>query len=490
MYQSINVTTEYPLKLTPPTIKHKIKNSKLSIAIPDGRKASSTFVPLGLSSPKPDAMKFRKTLSALIVTCLFISINSTAQLRVPFDKAQLGIESRGAFNVQGFIPPDTMAHILLGPGINLISASYIGTDSSMGTFVDSTQTLGIDSGIVICSGSIFNIPGPNTSGGTGTVLNLPSDPDLAVLCPGYTINDAVILELFIQPLSDTLIATEMIFGSEEYPEYVASSFNDVFGFFLDGPGYYNENIALIPGTNLPITINNVNHIVNTNYYVDNTGGNLIEYDGYTIPIPIVAPVQVNTTYRLKIAVADAGDFIYDSGVFLKKHSLVGFAQQPVAAFNHSINGLDLTLNNYSQRAKYYELDLGDGTVLADSNLSSIQHTYPGTGSYSIRLIAHNFYKSDTSEYLLNITSTDIQDHQNTETRMINSGNGQLEFDLAGAEAAQLQVFDSFGRLVQTTGIAPGTMKYRVDINSLLHGHYIIRLTQGNDVSTFKAFAGF
>lgn len=429
-----------------------------------------------------------KNATLLLSFALFLSVLTLqtvkAQLRVPYNKGSQAPENRGSFNVAPNINPATMAGILLGPGINLISHSYIGTDSSMGTFADSSQTFGIDSGIVLCTGSILDIPGPNASSSTSTALNLPGDTDLAVLMPGFNLYDAVVIELVFQPITDTLIATEMIFGSEEYPEYANTSFNDVFGFFLDGPGYPNVNVANIPGTSVPICINNVNHLMNTAYYVNNYGGPLVEYDAYTVPIPLMVPVQPDSVYRLKIAIADAGDDIYDSGIFLKKHSVVGFARQPSAGFSLEINGMDVLLKNTGQGGRYFELDLGDGTLFSDSSFSQIQHTYADTGNYAIRLLARNWYQVDTFEYTLHLIPAATHTSPLPEPVLSLTGDGRIVLqDIAGEGI--LQVFDLFGRPIHTAHIPLGSREYVLNLSHHPRAHYILRLVQGSQVNTFK-----
>ncbi|HBS87527.1 MAG: hypothetical protein A2W91_00325 [Bacteroidetes bacterium GWF2_38_335] len=184
-----------------------------------------------------------------------------------------------------------------------------------------------DGGIMIASGAISNAVGPNTSGSLGSTLSTGSDPDLALLIPGYTINDATVIQFDFVPSSDTIMF-EYIFGSEEYPEWVGSSFNDVFGFFLSGPGISGPysggaiNIALIPGTSLPVTIDNVNAGSYSTYYIDNTVGSAqaCQYDGYTVPLTAFAIVTACETYHIKLAVGDAGDSAYDSGVFFRAGS--------------------------------------------------------------------------------------------------------------------------------------------------------------------------
>lgn len=420
---------------------------------------------------------------ALFLSILFIQ-PAQAQLRVPYNKGSQAPENRGSFNVTPSINPAAMAGILLGPGINLISHSYIGTDSSMGTFADSSQTFGIDSGIVLCTGSILDIPGPNSSTSTSTALNLPGDTDLAVLMPGFNLYDAVVIELVFQPLTDTLIATEMIFGSEEYPEYANSVFNDVFGFFLEGPGYPNVNVANIPGTSVPICINNVNHLMNTAYYVNNSGGALVEYDAYTVPIPLMVPVQPDSVYRLKIAIADAGDKIYDSGIFLKKHSVVGFARKPSADFSLQINGMNVLLENEGTGGRYFELDLGDGTFFADSSFTQFQHTYADTGTYAIQLLAHNWYQVDTFEYTLHLIPTATHPSPLAAPELSFTVDGRILIREI-AEEGMLQVFDLFGRPIHTAHIPRGSREYVLNLSPYPKAHYLLRLVQGSQVHTYK-----
>ncbi|MEO1436187.1 MAG: choice-of-anchor L domain-containing protein, partial [Bacteroidota bacterium] len=218
--------------------------------------------------------------------------------------------------------------LVSNPVLDCSSANGIG----YGTFQVADgflSSFGMQSGIVLTSGQSTSAQGPNSAGGTGTNLGNPGDPDLDALSNAAT-NDACILEFDVFAVTD-MLQFNYVFGSDEYPEFVNSGFNDVFGFFISGPGIVgDQNIALIPGTSTPVAINNVNDQLNTAFYVDNQGsscnGQSIEYDGHTTVLTAMASVQPCQTYRLKLAVADAGDFIFDSGVFIEAQSLnVGVA---------------------------------------------------------------------------------------------------------------------------------------------------------------------
>jgi hypothetical protein len=142
--------------------------------------------------------------------------------------------------------------------------------------------------------------------------------------------NAAVLEFDFVPLSDT-VQFRYVFGSEEYPEYVSTPFNDVFGFFISGPGISGtKNIALLPNSQF-VAINNIHgagqNVNGQNFsaafgslYTDNTGGSTVQYDGFTKPLTAISKVQCGQKYHIIIAIADANDQIFDSGIFLEANS--------------------------------------------------------------------------------------------------------------------------------------------------------------------------
>jgi len=145
-------------------------------------------------------------------------------------------------------------------------------------------------------------------------------------------NNECILEFDFVPAGDTIVFN-YIFASEEYHEYSTSNFNDGFGFFISGPGFAGpysiggENIAIIPGPTLPVTMNNLNNgnanagpCTNCAFLTDNAGGADIQYDAHTTTLQASASVICGETYHIKLAIADAGDQSFDSAVFLEANS--------------------------------------------------------------------------------------------------------------------------------------------------------------------------
>jgi hypothetical protein len=164
---------------------------------------------------------------------------------------------------------------------------------------------------VLSTGDIANVVG-NPSDFASTPLGGPGDGDLTQLA-GHPTYDAVAYTVTLVPTGSTL-HIKYVFASEEYPEYVGSSFNDAMGVYVDG-----VNCATVPGGTTPVSINTINMNVNSQYYIDNStgaAGYSTSMDGLTVPLECKVPVQIGQPVTVKIAVADASDRIYDSAVAL------------------------------------------------------------------------------------------------------------------------------------------------------------------------------
>ena len=262
--------------------------------------------------------KTRKAL-ILLALSLFFFANSNAQLVVN----------------HSFTPIQLVSQILLGNGVTVSNITYTGDTGAIGYFDGTASNLGLPSGVMLCTGNIYNAVGPVGTNVSGTCNNLPGDADLTNLCGCGTTNDAAILEFDFVPTNDT-VKFNYVFGSEEYPVFVFS-FNDLFAFFISGPGIVGTpNIATLPFSATPVSISTVNNgngfcpgnppvgpCVNCQYYVDNCNGTTVNYGGFTVPLTashVVIPCQ---TYHIKIAIADALDYVYASGVFLEQGSFTG-----------------------------------------------------------------------------------------------------------------------------------------------------------------------
>jgi subtilisin-like proprotein convertase family protein len=212
---------------------------------------------------------------------------------------------------------------IAGSNITVTNATATGDPAQFGTFDFTGSQLGIGTGIILSSGNVIEAEGPNSSNGTTGNFGGPGDPDLSILS-GNDTYDAAVLEFDFQVQGDE-VEFNFVFLSEEYNEYVNTGFNDVFAFYISGPGIPTpENLAVLPGTTTPITINNINNGLNSQYFVDNENGNVnIEFDGFTTPLKAVkAGLTPCATYTLSLRIADASDHVLDAAVLFEENSLI------------------------------------------------------------------------------------------------------------------------------------------------------------------------
>jgi hypothetical protein len=272
------------------------------------------------------------------------NINNLGKALAKYCGLSLLLLSPALTNAQFSVSPNKTAaqlsNVLLGAssGIVITNPSLTCPTQSNGTYSNvPNAVLGIGSGVLLTNGNaaaVDNVGSVDES----TTTNAAGDASLSALIGGTTTYDACILEFDFVPQGDS-IKFRYQFGSEEYPDFSCSPYNDVFGFFISGPGYGSPtNIALVPGTNIPVAINRVTGGATggpistcnamgpgspfTSLFINNAGSsNKPVYDGYTTTFIARAKVTPCSTYHLKLGVADATDRIISSGVFVEAGSL-------------------------------------------------------------------------------------------------------------------------------------------------------------------------
>lgn len=256
----------------------------------------------------------------LSVFCLFLlPFASKAQFLQVTDVVS------GPYNPQSLI-----SNVFLGAGVEVTNIQFNGDPRAVGYFSGGTPSIGIERGILLTSGFASEAEEDGDFWASNVNVGGSAEASLQPIATDV-LNDVAVYTITFIPNSDTL-RFRYSFASEEYPEFACTSFNDVFGFFIQGPGYpVFTNIAKVPGTNLPVSINNI-HPNNPNafppcgpfnvqYYNDNED-NMIQpvYDGFTDVFTALAVVTPCQPYTIKLAIADVGDSAYDSGVFLEAKS--------------------------------------------------------------------------------------------------------------------------------------------------------------------------
>jgi len=312
-----------------------------------------------------------------------------------------------------------IAQTLVGSGVSISNVQYTGANDAKGTFAFSDPgVLNMSSGVVMSSGNANQVIGPNTSDWNSTAWGTAGDPQLDALS-GFPTYDASVLSFDFVPVTNQ-ISFQYVFASDEYPEWVNTPFNDVFGFWItDGNGVAN-NCAQVRQTagdpNSPFVPVGINYINNSNpvqypmpspmrsdlfreNYVGSSTINL-EADGLTKVLTCQSSVTPGVVNHMRLAIADASDGIYDSFVFIKAGSLTSNAR-PVADLGfdrptgvapatisasvegHDPNGAPLT----------YSINWGDGYASSSQSLAhnttNVAHTYQYAGKYAATLSVSN-----------------------------------------------------------------------------------------------------
>jgi PKD repeat protein len=361
-----------------------------------------------------------------------------------------------------------LAQSLVGSGLQVSNAVLTGASGAAGSFAFQDPTvLGFSQGLVLGSGSVVDVVGPNTYDDTTTDWSGAGDADLTALA-GYDSLDAVVLEFDFVPTANQVVF-QYAFASEEYSEWVASPFNDVFAFFVNGTNHAEvRQVAGDPTAPfVPVAVNNINNgnpfnpdavPMRPDLYRDNALGSAtpidLEPDGVTHVLTFQAPVVADATNHMKLALADASDHILDSSVFIQAGSIVsnenpvadlslsteaGAAPLPLTAFveGEDPNGLPLT----------YSLDWGDGTSPATGSLpdetTQVDHTYAYGGHYTATLTVSNGTLSGTSTEDVEVTG-DVQPPDTTAPDLAPSFDATMPFLRGSTVTASANATDASG----------------------------------------------
>lgn len=388
---------------------------------------------------------------------LFIAIFSISLISF----AQISVS-----NVIGQTPQQLILNNLAGEGVELTNGQFnrsAGPISSqkIGTFTNGNgfQEFPISNGIIMTTGNISVAPGPNSSSSSSAQISdgVAVDSDLADIASG-SLSGATILEFDFRAVSPTF-SFEYIFASEEYPEYVCSSFNDIFAFFLTGFDPVTltnttKNIAIIPETQTVVAINSVNGYPNgttypasgciaTNYsqfyHSVPSGSPNMQFDGYTvmrennqIVSGLIASARISPCrdYHMKLSIANVGDNSYDSGVFLKAGSFN--SPELLIEENHTEANNEVLVKGCNEAI--ISLRMSEGACQRNYNLS-MQTQALTDATATIVNDFQIFFQNDQGEYTEEIT-TDAHDFN------LHEGDSILSFLVRVSENATFPETDT------------------------------------------------
>lgn len=238
---------------------------------------------------------------------------------------------------QTFTPQQLIEDILINSSCitnvqvtNVVGGNFTGPDQSYGYFDATGTTFPFQSGVVLSTGRLSNVDGPNNTLSDDNATAWDGDLDLEMALQESNTTNATILE-FQFTSAATQISFNYIFASEEYQENNQNTcqYSDLFGFLIREVGATDyENIALVPGTTTPVKVTTVHPEIpggceaqNESFFGSwNNNAAPINFNGQTKVLSAIANTIPNTTYEVKLVIADEQNYRYDSAVFLEAGS--------------------------------------------------------------------------------------------------------------------------------------------------------------------------
>lgn len=411
-------------------------------------------------------------LLAIVTLCLSAFSSQTV-------KAQLVVDTAISVNTM-------MDDFFSNTCVTISNVTYNGSPLAVGFFDASASNLGINAGFMMTSGSVYNAIGPNDNGAISMLNDAPGDTDLDALS-GFTSYDAAVIEMDIIPSLDTLYF-KYAFGSEEYSEWVGTGFNDVFAFYISGPGINGvQNIAVVPGNSDPVSVNSINCLSsNQSYYVcnsvadcasavpcpDDVNETTLQYDGFTVPMTAQITVIPESTYHVKLAIADAGDGILDSGIFIGVESLCGDGQlKPIPGFTVSQNDNQVQFYNQSRYATGFNWNFGDGYTSTEANPV---HLYTEPGNYEVTLTVQNYCCNSTVTEPVNVgTATAVQSPAELQVQVFpNPTDGLLNIQTGSAKPGIVKLYNHAGIVLKSFDIQQSAT---IDLSGFEKGMLFLQL---------------
>jgi hypothetical protein len=310
------------------------------------------------------------TIAAMVVSLLLLAATWPGGTGLRAQSPALSVTPLG-----DTLTASDLVEDLVGEGVTFSNVVFTGDSRAAGRFSGGAAIMGIGNGVILSSGRVVDVIGPNVGKGefpgfadaTTTQLGQPGNADLAALIPGnIASHDATILEFDFVPTFD-LITAKYVFASEEFNEFTNSEFTDVFAFFVNGEnqarlgdartvvaintvnggtrfndgtgectdGSDNDDDRLIDAADPDCTTQNDNIVgegdSNSQFYRNNDcsdpdGGTAcpvnIESDGFTTVLTFRARVNRNEVNHIRLGITDMGDASLDSWIFIQAGSLI------------------------------------------------------------------------------------------------------------------------------------------------------------------------
>ena len=371
------------------------------------------------------------------------------------------------------------------------TGSDFGTTNGIGYFESNGSSWPFESGLIMTSGDVLNAVGPETGVLSDGNYDWPGDADLESFIPGLNdgdTNNASIVEFDFVPVTDRM-SFDFIFAAEEYGTFQCT-FTDAFAFLLTDSQGVTTNLAIVPGTEDPISVltvrdgqfngncESVNEEFFGNYYGDGglpTLTSPINFIGHTIPMTAEADVIPNELYHIKLVVADDGDTLYDSAVFISAGSFdIGDLDL----------GEDILLDSGNALCEGQEMILDAGGLPNNSTISWYMDgdLIEGANNVSLTVTETAYYSADIVVNETDCTFSDeilveffpVPDVQAIDENVIKCVNEQYNLEVNINNISEFSNTINYEWQLDGEVVQVGTdSTYTVDDTSGQHGEYIV-----------------
>jgi len=326
-----------------------------------------------------------------------------------------------------------------------VSGGNFGTgQQSFGYFDGTMSSFPFANGLVLSTGKATSSVGPNTtllSEGSTAWLG---DADLQQALNITGSINATILEFDFTPVTNS-ISFNYIFSSEQYltnPSSSQCNYTDGFAFLLKQAGTADQyqNLAIIPGTSIPVKVNTVRGSgttcppANEMYFGGFNGTeHPTNFNGQTIVMKAEADVISGVTYHIKLVIADQGNNLYDSAIFLgggsfKSTTNLGI-DRLVATDNPYCNGEIVTLNAFQPGTNTYKWFKDGVEVLGENNstYTITDNTNTDQVTYSVEVIINGLCSAN-GDVTVQFSALPVLSNQ-TLVQCDDNGDGTTTFNL-------------------------------------------------------------
>ncbi len=308
-----------------------------------------------------------------------------------------------AVDSQTYTPQQLIEDILIANSCisNVVVTNVVGgnftNDKSYGFFDATGTTFPIQKGIVLSTGKLSNVKGPNTFISSDNAPGWIGDTDLEAALNESNTHNATIIEFdFVSKTNQ--ISFRYLFASEEYQQNNANTckYSDLFGFLIRPANQQQyTNIALIPNTQTPVKVTTVHPLIpngcaaiNEEYFGSFNGTvSPINFNGQTKVLTATATVNPNEVYHVKLVIADETNALYDSAVFLEAGSFqmnVDLGKDRLLASNNPLcENESYTLNAFIEGPNNTYKWFKNGVEI--ENETNANYTISAAGTYTVEV---------------------------------------------------------------------------------------------------------